>query len=57
MYHHITDVDNLRSCYERLDGSKALGVDSVSKNDYGESLEENLKDLSERLRSMGYRGR
>ena len=27
LYHHITDVDNLRVCYEDLCGSKAVGVD------------------------------
>jgi RNA-directed DNA polymerase len=54
LYHHVTDVDNLRSCYEYLNGSKAVGIDGVTKQQYGENLEENLKTLSERLKSMGY---
>jgi group II intron reverse transcriptase/maturase len=55
LYHHVSDVDNLRSCYESLDGTKAIGVDGVTKNGYGEHLEENLADLSARLKRMGYR--
>ena len=55
LYHHISDVDNLRACYEALPGNRAAGVDGVSKEDYGECLEENLRDLSGRLKRMGYR--
>jgi group II intron reverse transcriptase/maturase len=55
LYHHVTDLDNLRSCYESLDGRKAVGVDGVTKKDYGVELEENLRSLSERLRRRSYR--
>lgn len=55
LYHHITDVDNLRACYNSIDGNKAVGVDGVSKKEYGVNLEENLKELSCRLKRMGYR--
>jgi len=55
LYHHIYDVDNLRACYDTLDADKATGVDGVTKKEYGENLEENLWDLSARLRRMGYR--
>jgi group II intron reverse transcriptase/maturase len=55
LYHHIYDVDNLRACYDTLDAGKATGVDGVSKQEYGRKLEENLGDLSDRLRRMGYR--
>jgi len=55
LYHHIYDVDNLRVCYETLKARKATGVDGVTKAAYGENLEENLRDLSARLRRMGYR--
>jgi group II intron reverse transcriptase/maturase len=49
-----TDVDNLRSCYESLEGAKAVGVDGVRKQEYGRDLEENLNNLSDRLKRMGY---
>lgn len=55
LYHHISDVDNLRACYDSLDGRKARGEDGVSKAQYGLHLEENLQDLSDRLKRMGYR--
>ena len=54
LYHHICDVDNLRACYDTLEANKATGVDGVTKAEYGENLEVNLQDLSERLKRMGY---
>jgi group II intron reverse transcriptase/maturase len=55
LYHHIYDVDNLRASYDTLEADKATGVDGVTKEEYGKNLEDNLRDLSERLRRMGYR--
>ncbi len=55
LYHHIYDVDNLRACYDTLPANRASGVDGVTKAEYGKNLEENLRDLSARLRRMGYR--
>jgi group II intron reverse transcriptase/maturase len=55
LYHHIYDVDNLRACYDTLGAKKATGVDGVTKEEYGKRLEENLQELSERLKRMGYR--
>jgi RNA-directed DNA polymerase len=55
LYHHVYDGDNLRACYEALPGDRAVGVDGVTKQPYGERLEENLQDLSQRLARRGYR--
>jgi len=55
LYHHVTDMDNLRDCYNILKLDKAAGIDGVTKEKYGENLEENLQDLSVRLKRMGYR--
>jgi group II intron reverse transcriptase/maturase len=55
LYHHISDEDNLRACYETLDAKKATGVDGVTKREYGKQLEENLRELSARLKRNGYR--
>ena len=52
--HHI-DVDALRRAYTRLRGDAAVGVDGVGKREYWENLEENLKDLHHRLKTMRYR--
>ncbi len=54
LYHHVTDVDNLRACYDALPEDRAVGVDGVTKAEYGRHLEENLNELSGRLRRMGY---
>jgi group II intron reverse transcriptase/maturase len=55
LYHHVTNVDNLRACYDALPGKRAAGIDGVTKEEYGEKLDENLQDLSGRLKRMGYR--
>ncbi len=55
LYHHVTDIDNLRDCFRSLDGRKAVGVDGVTKTEYAANLAENLRDLSARLARMGYR--
>ncbi len=57
LYHHVTDVDNLRDCYGALPGNRAAGVDGVTKTEYGKHLEENLQNLSGKLKRMGYRPR
>ncbi|NET39210.1 MAG: group II intron reverse transcriptase/maturase [Cyanothece sp. SIO1E1] len=54
LMHHFS-VENLRACFEALDGQKALGVDGVSKEQYGENLEANLKELHRKLHQMSYR--
>ena len=48
-------MDALRRAYHRLRKDAAVGVDGVTKEEYGENLEENLQDLHERLKTMKYR--
>ena len=55
LFHHICDEDNLRVCYGTLGANKASGVDGVTKKQYGENLDGNLRDLWARLKRMGYR--
>lgn len=55
LYHHICDVDHLRACFEALPADRAVGIDGISKEQYGANLDENLRELSSRLRNMGYR--
>jgi group II intron reverse transcriptase/maturase len=52
--HHFT-VDNLRACFEALDGTKAPGVDGVTKEMYAQNLEANLQVLHGKLHQMAYR--
>jgi len=51
---HIHE-DSLREAFKAIDGSKALGVDSVSKSEYGKNLEENLCDLTQRIKRGSYK--
>lgn len=55
IYHEVTDLENLRASYEETEADRAAGIDGVRKEEYGEGLEEKIKDLGERLRRMGYR--
>jgi RNA-directed DNA polymerase len=55
LFHHVYDVDNLRACFDSLAAHKATGVDGVTKQEYGQNLEANLQDLSDRLQRMGFR--
>ena len=54
LMHHI-NVESLRRCFEKLDGKKALGVDGISKVEYGKALTANLEDLIARMKRMAYR--
>jgi RNA-directed DNA polymerase len=52
--HHLT-VDALRRAFDKLDAKTAPGVDGVTKEEYGRDLEQNLKELHERIKSGKYR--
>lgn len=54
LMHHFT-VDNLRACFESLDGRKAIGVDGVTKAQYAQNLESNLQELHRKLQQLSYR--
>jgi RNA-directed DNA polymerase len=51
--HHFNE-DSLRTCYQELDGRKAIGSDGIDKASYGKELESNLQNLMERMRRMAY---
>lgn len=57
LMHHIYDPDRLRQAYFGLKRQAAPGVDRVTWQQYGEALEDNLRDLSERLRRGAYRAK
>jgi len=52
---HLIDVPALARAYRRMRKDAAVGVDGVSKEQYGQDLETNLGDLHARLVSMRYR--
>jgi group II intron reverse transcriptase/maturase len=51
---HLPNVEFLRDCYKSLARNKAVGIDAVSWEEYGENLEENLQDLIKRLKNKKY---
>jgi len=51
---HLIDVDFLREAYRRTRKSSAAGIDGVTAKQYAEHLDENVRDLHERLRSGRY---
>ena len=55
IYHYVTDLDQLRACYAELPSDRAVGIDGVGKEEYGQNLEEKLAELSTRLQRLGYR--
>lgn len=51
---HALDLDLLRTCYRSLDAKKAVGIDGITKEQYGRNLEANLQDLLKRIRNGSY---
>ncbi len=52
---HVVDLDLLTECYQQLDRKKAVGIDGVTKEAYGKSLEVNLQRLLADIRKGAYK--
>jgi retron-type reverse transcriptase len=52
--HHV-NADTLKAEHKRQKTGKATGVNGVTKEEYGENLEENIGGLIERMKSFSYR--
>lgn len=46
---------SLIACFHELDGTKAVGIDKQTKEDYARDLESNIEDLIARMKTMSYR--
>ncbi len=53
--YHLINEELLKKCHRELDGNKAEGIDNVSKKEYAEDLDENIKDLVIRLKNKAYK--
>lgn len=52
---HLINVEMLKECHKTMDGKKAVGIDGISKDEYGKNLEENLRNLVGRLKDKSYK--
>jgi group II intron reverse transcriptase/maturase len=52
---HLLDEGFLKKCYFSLGRDRASGIDGVSWKEYGEQLDENLKDLVARMKAKRYK--
>ena len=52
---HLLDEQALRRAYDRLRKGAAVGVDGITKEQYGQELECNLRELHGQMRAMRYR--
>jgi RNA-directed DNA polymerase len=52
---HLIDVPALERAYRRQRSDAAVGMDGVTKEQYGQALEGNLQDLHARLKAKRYR--
>src|SRR5260221_3240865 len=57
LLHHVYNLETLRMAYFCLKKAAAPGVDGETWRHYGEQLEANLQDLSERLKRGAYRAK
>jgi retron-type reverse transcriptase len=57
LLHHVYDIGTLREAYHGLKRDAEPGVDGETWQSYGEHLENNLVELSERLRRGAYRAK
>ena len=57
LWHHVYDINRLREAYDGLNRDAAPGVDGQTWAAYGENLEANLRDVSDRLKRGAYPAR
>ena len=53
--YEMLNEENLLDCWQYIRKDAACGVDRVSAREYEENLEENIRNLVERLKSGSYR--
>lgn len=52
---HLLNKELLQECHKKMEKGKAVGIDGVTKEKYGQNLEENLENLLERLKRKSYK--
>jgi len=49
------NVETLRAVHAKMDSKKALGIDKVSKDEYGAKIEDNLESLVDQMKRGSYK--
>lgn len=57
LWHHVYKVEHLREAYFGLERRSSAGIDDMTWEIYGETLQENLEELSGRLKRGAYRAK
>jgi len=52
---HLLDEEYLRGCYRSLKRNKAVGIDKVGWEEYGNNLDKNIEELVSRLKRKKYK--
>lgn len=52
---HAIDEESLKEAHSVLSANKAVGVDNVTKEEYGEKLQENITNLLARMKRQAYK--
>ena len=52
---HLVNEEMLKECHMEMKEGKAVGIDGITKEEYGKNLKENLKDLVSRIKRKAYR--
>lgn len=52
---HLLNEENLKRCHHELPGGKATGIKQVTKEEYGENLDENIAKLVGEMKKKSYK--
>lgn len=52
---HLINQELLKECHAEMDGDKAVGIDGVTKEEYGRKLNANIDALVDRLKRKSYK--
>ena len=52
---YALNEENLKQSARKIAGNKAVGIDNVTKKEYVENLDSNIKELIENMKKMAYK--
>ena len=52
---HLINEESIIECHKEMENGKAAGVDSITKEEYAENLEQNVSELISRMKKHTYK--